>query len=107
VELTPRTVRYYLAANLKSPFQRWLLGIDGEARATVRARLRRIEEQGNYGDCEPVGDGVFELRIHKGPGYRVYFGIDDKAVIILCGGNKDTQSSDIKRSKEYWNDYNA
>lgn len=107
MEPLPRTVKYYLAANLKSPFQRWLSGIDGDARATVRTRLRRIEEQGNYGDCEPVGNGVFELRIHKGPGYRVYFGIDGDAVIVLGGGDKGAQSSDINKSKERWSDYNA
>jgi putative addiction module killer protein len=75
VEPISRTLQYYLTADLKSPFQRWLIKIDGEARAAIRTRLRRIEEQGNYGDCEPVGDGVFELKIHKGPGYRIYFGI--------------------------------
>lgn len=73
----------------------------------MRTRLRRIEEHGNYGDCEPVGDGVFELRIHKGPGYRVYVGIDGDEVIVLCGGRKDSQVSDIKKSKERWSDYNA
>ncbi len=102
-----RTVKYYLASDLQSPFQRWLVKIDGEMRAAVRTRLRRIEEQGNYGDCEPVGDGVFELRIHKGPGYRLYFGIDGDAVIVLCGGSKNSQESDIKKSKERWSDYNA
>ena len=107
MEPTPRTVKYYRNANLKSPFERWLSGMDGDVRAAVRTRLRRIEVQGNYGDCEPVGDGVYELRIHKGPGYRVYLGIDGDAVIVLGGGRKDTQSSDINQSKEHWSDYNA
>lgn len=107
MEPVPRTVKYYLAANLKSPFQGWLLKIDGEARAAVRVRLRRIEEQGNYGDCEPVGGGVFELKIYKGPGYRIYFGIDGDAVIVLGGGHKGSQVSDIKKAKERWSDYNA
>ena len=107
MEPISRTVQYYLTADLKSPFQRWFIKIDGEARAAIRTRLRRIEEQGNYGDCEPVGDGVFELKIHKGPGYRIYFGIDGDVVIVLGGGNKSSQVSDIKKAKERWSDYNA
>jgi putative addiction module killer protein len=108
VEPTPRTIRYYLATDLKNPFRRWLLhGIDGKIRGVVQVRLRRIEENGNYGDCEPVGDGVFELRIHLGPGYRIYFGIDGDAVILLAGGDKTSQLSDISKAKERWSDYNA
>jgi putative addiction module killer protein len=107
VEPISRTVEYYLTTDLKSPFQRWLVKIDGEARAAVRTRLRRIEEHGNHGDCEPVGDGVFELRIHKGPGYRIYFGIDGDAVIVLGGGHKSSQVADIQKAKERWSDYNA
>ena len=107
MEPISRTVKYYLAADFKSPFQRWLIRIDGAARAAVRTRLRRIEEHGNYGDCEPLGDGVFELKIHKGPGYRIYFGIDSDAVIVLGGGDKSSQVSDIKKAKGRWRDYNA
>jgi putative addiction module killer protein len=54
-----------------------------------------------------VGDGVFELRIDTGPGYRVYFGIDADQIILLTGGDKNTQDSDIQRAKQYWEDYNA
>jgi putative addiction module killer protein len=108
VEPIPRTIQYYLAADLKNPFRRWLLrGIDGKIRGVVQTRLRRIEENGNYGDCEPVGNGVFELRIHTGPGYRIYFGIDGDAVILLSGGSKKTQLSDINKAKERWSEYNA
>ena len=103
-----RKVSDYLTADLKDPFHRWLTrGIDGSVRGAVRSRLRRIEENGNYGDCEPIGEGVFELKIDKGPGYRVYFGIDGDAVILLCGGDKSTQTSDIKKAKDRWSDYNA
>lgn len=55
------------------------------------------------GDCEPVGDGVVELRVHVGAGYRVYCGQRGKAtVILLCGGSKGSQATDIKRAKVYW-----
>jgi putative addiction module killer protein len=64
-------------------------------------------KNGNFGDCEPVGDGVSELKIHFGPGYRVYFGQDGNDVILLLGGEKKAQSANIKTAKEYWKDYNA
>jgi putative addiction module killer protein len=54
-----------------------------------------------------VGDGVFELRMDTGPGYRLYFGIDAEKIILLTGGDKNTQDSDIQRAKQYWEDYNA
>ena len=72
------------------------------AQARIRVRLRQIEA-GNIGDCEPVGEGVTELRIHVGPGYRVYFGKHGKwIVLLLCGGDKSTQKKDIKRARELW-----
>lgn len=71
--------------------------------------MRRIDrvESGNFGDCRAVGEGVSELRVDEGPGYRVYFGVDGDLVVLLNGGPKKTQSSDIKTAHEYWKDYNA
>ncbi|MBI3533865.1 MAG: type II toxin-antitoxin system RelE/ParE family toxin, partial [Deltaproteobacteria bacterium] len=73
----------------KCPFRDWLEGLkDYVARAIIRKRLNRIRT-GNMGDKKPVGDGVFELRVDFGPGYRVYFGEDGlKIVVLLCGGDK-------------------
>jgi len=109
VEPIRRTAEEYLTENGASPFHEWLSRhVDGGARSRIRARVRRIEETGNHGDCAPVGDGVFELRfIGKGPGHRVYFGIDGTRMILLLGGDKSTQKADIKMAKSYWNDYNA
>ena len=107
MEPVPRTARNYKNAADKSPFREWIRREDGDVRGRVNARIRRIEENGNYGDCEPVGDGVFELRLDFGPGYRVYFGIDAGEIILLGGGDKSTQTHDIKMSKECWEDYNA
>ena len=65
-------------------------------------RLDRLQG-GNFGDCKPVGDGVQELRIHTGPGYLIYFGIHGtRLVILLLGGDKPTQSSDITKAKALW-----
>lgn len=85
------------------PVTTWLDSLrDKVAQARIRVRLRQIEA-GNFGDCEPVGDGVMELRVHVGAGYRVYCARHGKAVVILlCGGDKRSQQVDIKLAKEYW-----
>ncbi len=71
----------------------------------IRVRLDRVS-LGNFGDCHSVGEGVQELRIDYGPGYRVYFGqAGSTIVLLLCGGDKDTQSKDISLAKYYWNEY--
>lgn len=71
----------------------------------MRLRLKRLEA-GNFRDCEPVGDGVLELREHLGAGYRVYFGRHGHSIVILLwGGSKKTQASDIRKAKEYWDDW--
>ena len=63
-------------------------------------------EAGNFGDCHVVRDGVFELRLHFGAGYRIYFSnLDNRRVLVLCGGDKSTQSRDIERAKSYWFEY--
>ncbi|NWA64391.1 type II toxin-antitoxin system RelE/ParE family toxin [Pseudomonas reactans] len=81
-------------------FVQWLEAVrDPFAKVRVVKRIR-MAEAGNFGDCEPVGDGVSEMRIHYGPGYRVYFTRRNKAVyLLLVGGDKSTQSRDIKRAK--------
>ena len=68
----------------------------------IRVRINRLR-QGNLGDCRHLDEGVYELRIHYGPGYRVYFGdLDGETIILLCGGDKRTQKRDIQKAKEYW-----
>ena len=85
------------------PFTEWLNGLrDKTAEARIRIRLLRVEA-GNFGDSKPVGDGVNELRIDVGAGYRVYFGRHGKVlVIVLYGGDKGSQAADIKRAKDLW-----
>lgn len=77
-------------------FDHWYAGLnDRQAVTRIQARIDRAED-GNFGDCAPVGEGVSEMRIHYGPGYRVYFvqrGME--LVILLAGGDKSTQSKDI------------
>ena len=82
-------------------FREWLEALrDRKAAAKIASRLARLEI-GNFGDAEPVGEGVTELRIHFGPGYRVYVARRGEVlVVVLCGGDKSSQSRDIRRAKE-------
>ncbi|MEB4590759.1 type II toxin-antitoxin system RelE/ParE family toxin [Candidatus Thiothrix sp. Deng01] len=81
-------------------FSNWLRGLkDRRARARIHARLDRMAD-GNFGDSEPIGDGLSEARIHYGPGYRLYFMRRGRAlVVLLCGGDKSSQQRDIQRAK--------
>ena len=90
----------------KAPFEEWLESLkDRKARAIIRVRLDRLT-YGHLGQYGSVGAGVHELKIQFGPGYRVYFGEDgDALIILLCGGDKSTQRRDIEKAKEYWADY--
>jgi putative addiction module killer protein len=84
-----------------SEFDAWLAELaDNKAKARVLARLRSATF-GNFGDCEPVGDGVSEMRIHVGPGYRVYFTrMGSTVYFVLIGGDKSSQKRDIARAKQ-------
>ncbi len=106
MEVHEREVRTYLTLSGRAPYDEWLDRLqDARTRGIIRARLNRVR-LGNFGDCSSVGDGVFEFRIDYGPGFRVYFGQEgSKLVILLCGGDKNSQSRDIDRAKEYWADY--
>jgi len=102
----PLEIREYLTADGGNPFREWLLGLrDAQTRARIRIRLNRVR-LGNLGDARSVGAGIYELRIHFGPGYRIYFGRSGKAIVILlCGGDKGSQKQDIERAQAYWADY--
>ena len=96
----------YQADDGTEPVTVWLNSLqDKHAQAKIRVRLKRLEA-GNFGDSEPVGDGVLELREHLGPGYRMYYARHGRTIIILlCGGSKKTQDADIKTAKKFWNDW--
>jgi putative addiction module killer protein len=86
-------------------FHDWIISLrDAKARARIGLRLRRLE-LGNPGEVEAVGDGISEMKIDYGPGYRVYYVATDTQVVLLsCGGDKSSQSRDIKRAKELANE---
>jgi putative addiction module killer protein len=101
------TLEIYQDPAGREPFSDWLYELrDVKARARIRNRLARIEELRAFGDCEPVGEGVFELRFFFGPGYRVYFGqIGERVILLLAGGDKASQVRDIARAKQSFNEY--
>jgi putative addiction module killer protein len=90
------TVIIYADGVGNEPFTKWLYRLrDNVARRRILARLRRLE-QGHRGDCKRIEDGVHELRLLFGPGYRIYYGeVGDKLIILLCGGDKSSQQDDI------------
>jgi putative addiction module killer protein len=99
-------VRRYVDETGKDIFGDWLEALkDGRTKAKVAARIARVAA-GNLGDCKSLREGVWELRVNWGPGYRVYYGMAGRTcVLLLCGGEKRTQAADIKRAVEYWHDY--
>ena len=84
-----------------SEFDKWLRKLrDRKAKALILVRIQRIQESGNFGDCESVGSGVSELRIHYGKGYRIYFNeVNGNLILLLIGGDKSGQQNDIKKAK--------
>ena len=102
----PKRVIVYADEKGKEPFTDWLYELrDIMGRKRILARIARLE-QGNFGDCEPVGEGVSELRLFFGPGYRVYFGEDENSIVVLlCGGDKGSQNQDIREAKACWKEY--
>jgi putative addiction module killer protein len=101
-----KTFLVYCTQNGTEPFNEWLTSLDDkESQKRLLVRLRRVA-QGNYGDYKRF-HGIIELRFHFGKGYRVYCGEDGNTlVVLLTGGDKDSQPGDIKKALEFWEDYN-
>jgi len=100
-----KILRNYTTLSGAVPIIEWLHQLkDPSTRLRIRRRLDRLE-LGNLGDCKPVGDGVSELRLFFGSGYRIYFAEqDDTIIILLCAGDKSSQKKDIQTAKKYWHE---
>ncbi len=97
-------IREYTEAG-RSPFAEWFNGLDAVSADRVDRYIRRLEA-GNFGSAKPLREGVFELRMDFGPGYRVYYGREGRTIIILLGGgSKRRQDADIAAAVERWNRY--
>lgn len=103
---SPKELLTYENADGKRPFDNWLYGLkDRATKARIIARLNRVA-LGNMGDSKSVGEGVCELRLDFGKGYRVYFAQEgEEIVLLLCGGDKGSQAKDVRLAKNYWEDY--
>jgi putative addiction module killer protein len=99
-------IRHYIDFNGRDHFTEWREKVrDPKARIAIDRRIIRME-LGNFGDHKFLRDGVWELRIDVGPGYRVYYAKAGAVIVLLlCGGDKDTQKNDIDRACEYWRDW--
>jgi putative addiction module killer protein len=98
-------IRQYIDAKGRNPFERWYLNQGGATRARISIALGRLE-QGNVANAKSVGAGVSELRLDFGPGYRVYFGRDGETIVILLGGGtKKRQQTDIAAARALWLEY--
>ena len=104
----PRRVEYYVSAGGISPVKDWLHGMtDTTAKVAIYRRLANLE-RGLLGDWGSVGDGICEMRIDVGKGYRVYFReLGPTIILLITGGDKRSQKKDIKFAKKYWKDYEA
>ncbi len=104
--LLKKTIIIFATKSGDEPFTYWLRKIKSPLnRRRVLARLRRLE-LGHFGDHKYLNNGVYELRLFFDSGYRIYFGIDKgRIVVLLCAGNKSTQSKDIDRAIKYWQEY--
>lgn len=102
----PQNVVLYEKPDGRMPFQEWFDDLYDDH--LIRAVMRRINRlsAGNFGDHRSLGEGLFELRIHDGPGLRIYYGhVGSRVVIVLSGGDKSRQLKDIHRAHMYWRNY--
>jgi putative addiction module killer protein len=105
VEARPQELIIFEHSNGECPYSKWLKKLDRRIAKRITLRVGRLEE-GNFGDCKAARDGVQELRLDFGPGYRVYFAREGKAVVVLLfGGDKSSQTNDIKAAKAFWREY--
>lgn len=100
------TIEHYLTPAGKDVYFDWFSNLsDRQAKARIAVRINRLAA-GNFGDCRPVGSGIWELRIDSGAGYRVYYAQTGRdLVLLLCGGDKRRQRADIERAISYWQDW--
>lgn len=101
-----KKIDYYTTRNNKAPFWEWVNKLDMKAQVIVDRFIQRLAQGGAKKSIKSLKDGVFEIKIPHGPGLRVYFGEDDgRIILLLVGGDKGSQTKDIKRAKDYWSDY--
>lgn len=102
-----REIRKYVTSRGNCPFDDWFENLDVQTQVRIDVRLDRVR-LGHFGDAQPVGQGAHELRFHFGPGYRIYYGLEGlEVVLLLIGGDKQSQKRDIKKAQALWADYQS
>jgi putative addiction module killer protein len=103
MKIKERLVEYFYTPNGKAPVKEWLSSIKDQLTQAILYKRIRQASLGNFGDHKSVGQGVYEMRIDFGPGYRVYYSVHkDEVILLLIGGSKRTQQIDIDKAKTYW-----
>ena len=101
-----KKIEIYRTADGKTPFLDWIDSLSEEIQARIMKTVKRLGEGGSKNIVKALGDGIFELKMHFGPGHRVYFGEEKNVILILLtGGDKGTQKRDIEKAKEYWRNH--
>ena len=99
-------IDYYVTESGKAPFLEWISDLDIQSQAIVDRLIQRVAQGGAKKSVKSLKGGVFEIKMPQASGLRVYFGEDgDQLILLLIGGDKKTQSKDIKKAKEYWSNY--
>ncbi len=106
MQIRPREILHYTTPSGRNPYRQWYTRIkDQKTQIAISNKISRLRS-GNLGDFKRLSKDLYELRIHHGPGYRIYFGVfQNDIVILLCGGTKGTQQRDIIRAQNYWDDF--
>lgn len=103
--MSKKIIEIFVDNNNNSPFKDWYLSLDKKTIARIQTRFLRLE-LGHYGDYKKLAEGINELRLHFGPGYRIYFGESiNTLVLLLYGGDKSSQKKDIKKAIQLWKKY--
>jgi len=106
VEAKPRYIEFFRYRDGRCPFAVWVESLPLDIQAAITKRLDRVE-RGLLGDCKPAGGGITELRLHDGPGYRIFVGFIRIAVIVLIGCDKTSQKRTIPIAKALWKEYKS
>lgn len=100
-----KTVLVFRLPSGKEPFEDWIRELPVETRAIIDRFIHRVSRGGGKKNIRALKDGIFEIKIDYGPGWRIYFGVDGQDIILLLGGDKKSQIWDIEMAKAYWRHY--
>ena len=103
-----KDIEIYKTETGKEPFSEWIKSINKVSAAHIFNYIGRVARSGSKSNIKALGNGIYEIKISKGPGFRVYFGeVENTIILLLIGGDKKTQKQDILKAKEYWRNYNV